>query len=244
MKFDTYLALGDSVSLDMHPYQDAQKLSLVCKQEIGAASLLHRNDDSLHPEFVGRDLITMIQVSNHVNLCENGGTTEDLLKRIAAKELDRFTKDNVLVTITLGSNDLLAAYRAGGDRSGIFREMKKLQSRFDEAIRSLKAKLSKSKIVVTTVYDPTDGTGVMPTSAGYRGKMPVEYLSQFNESLRQTAQTYNLLVADVHLHFRGHGAECGSADQFWYLRSSPIEPSYRGASEIRRVWLQTIEPLL
>ena len=102
-------------------------------------------------------------------------------------------------------------------------------------------KLRKSTIVVTTVYDPTDGTGIMPISAGYHGKIPVEYLAQFNDFVRHTAEAYDLLVADVHAHFRGHGAECGSAEEFWYLRSSPIEPSYRGASEIRRVWLQTIE---
>jgi lysophospholipase L1-like esterase len=150
----------------------------------------------------------------------------------------------VLVTVTLGRNDLLAAYRAGGDRSGIFREMKKLHNRFDEVIRSLKVKLGKSTIVVTTVYDPTDGTGIMPTSAGYRGKMPIEYLTQFNDFVRQTADAYNLLVADVYAHFRGHGAECGSADEFWYFKASPIEPSYRGATEIRRVWMETIEPAL
>ena len=123
--YTSYLALGDGISLDNHPYQDAQNLSLPCTAAIGAAALLYRNDDTLHPEFAGRDLITKYKVGDYLNLCENGSTTEDLLKVIAANRSIPLTKDNVLITVTLGGNDLLAAYRAGGDKAGIFRETKK-----------------------------------------------------------------------------------------------------------------------
>jgi hypothetical protein len=48
-----------------------------------------------------------------------------------------------------------------------------------------------------------------------------------------------ILLADVHRHFLGHGATAAEPDR-WYWKRNPIEPNARGASEIRRVWLETM----
>ena len=48
-----------------------------------------------------------------------------------------------------------------------------------------------------------------------------------------------ILLADVHRRFLGHGVTAPERDR-WYWRRNPIEPNARGASEIRRVWLETM----
>jgi len=64
-----YLALGDSVSIDLYPALDAGATDVAVALErlpdvgavapLGAASLLFRNDDVRWPEFMGRDLVSM-----------------------------------------------------------------------------------------------------------------------------------------------------------------------------------------
>jgi hypothetical protein len=80
----------------------------------------------------------------------------------------------------------------------------------------------------------------MPVSTGYR-KLPVEYLNQFNENVQSAADSTGCYYADLYSHFRGHGAECGSSEDFWYFAANPLELNHRGANEIRRVWLRSLE---
>ena len=56
-----YVALGDSMSIDLYPRLELEgrgALSAGSPAAVGAASLLHRNHDSLWPAFEGRDLAT------------------------------------------------------------------------------------------------------------------------------------------------------------------------------------------
>ena len=62
--------------------------------------------------------------------------------------------------------------------------------------------------------------------------------------MRHTAsRTPNALLADVHRHFLGHGVTAPEPER-WYWSPNPIEPSARGASEIRRVWWAALEETL
>ena len=93
--------------------------------------------------------------------------------------------------------------------------------------------------MLTTVYDPTDGTGRLPGLES-AGRLPLEYLDRFNRTVRDLAGASDgVLMADVHRHFLGHGMTAPERDR-WYWQRNPIEPNARGASEIRRVWLETI----
>src|SRR5689334_18760166 len=70
----------------------------------GAASLLHRNHDGDFPDWAGRDLATAgfgVQV-----LARDGATTVDVLQR----QLPQLTQPPVVVTVTMGGNDLVGAY--------------------------------------------------------------------------------------------------------------------------------------
>jgi hypothetical protein len=61
-----------------------------------------------------------------------------------------------------------------------------------------------------------------------------------NDYIRESARKKNALLADVHKHFLSHGLSAPPAER-WYWEPNPIEPSARGASEIRRLWVQALQ---
>jgi hypothetical protein len=94
---------------------------------------------------------------------------------------------------------------------------------------------------VTTVYDPTDGSGVLPGVSTAAVPLPMELLDRFNAAVARLARDHpRALLADVHRHFLGHGLSAPPGE-CWYWEPSPIEPGARGASEIRRVWLDALD---
>ena len=245
--FDIYFALGDSMSIDFYPAQDAEKAGLSTREDIGAAALFHHNDPALFPEFDGQDLASLFRKIRYRNLAIDGATSEDLLNRVRASEIVTSVDTKALVTLSLGGNDLLGTYRrfVGGDKERLAKQFAEVQKRYDDVVGMIQKKLPNCRLILTTVFDPTDGTGIMPSPMQmYEGKLPIEFLAQFNNHVLSYSKKESILVADVHKHFLGHGAECASASEFWYWKPSPIEPSYRGASEIRRVWLEVVKTLL
>jgi hypothetical protein len=101
-----------------------------------------------------------------------------------------------LATITMGGNDLLAAY---GDATAARRAIRTVVDNGRLVLAGLRALMgSQAPIVVATVYDPSDGSG----DAGRLGLPPwpaaVELLAELNRALRRLAEDYQALVADVH----------------------------------------------
>lgn len=240
--FDVYLALGDSMSIDSYPLYDAEADGLSCREDIGAAALLYRNDSALYPEFIGKDLESAFPGIEYVNQCVDGATTEDLLG-MRMQEVDQFKSYRCLVTLTIGGNDLLQSHRrtVGVLDSGRLTDaLGEIRLRYEKSLLAIKRALPASQLILTTVFDPTDGTGIMPSTHSGYDKLPIQYLEQFNNFVRALAKGHKAILADVHEHFRGHGAECDSAANFWYWKASPIEPSRVGAHEIRRVWWEAV----
>ncbi|HEY9732832.1 MAG TPA: SGNH/GDSL hydrolase family protein [Drouetiella sp.] len=240
--YDFYLALGDSMSIDHYPYQDACNGGFAGRKEIGAASLLFENEPLLFPDFGGDDLKTRFANIGYSNHAVDGATTEHLLTDQRQAELQPFSGKRNLITLTLGGNDLLLIYTSTklSDTDALLDAMIALQRRYVRVVQLINKLLPNSKLILTTVFDPTDGTGVMASDRFFGDKLPIEFLDQFNNFVKKYASESGALLADVHQHFLGHGSNAGSATDFWYFAPSPIEPSYRGASEIRRVWLNTL----
>jgi lysophospholipase L1-like esterase len=241
--FSCYLALGDSMSIDYYPAQDNRELT-GGRQKVGAASLLFRNDSELWPEFNGRDLSSMfpkIYFSEHAT---DGETTHGLLDDSLLSQLDPFRTSRNLVSLTIGGNDLLQAIwrsTVSGEKP-LSSEVNAISERFKQVIGTLEKHLSNSVFLLTSVYDPTDGTGIMPGDTTDR-RLPIELLALFNNSIKQCAsQRRNAIFCDVHKHFLGHGVSV--SENMWYWPTSPIEPGARAASEIRRVWLDGLNKAL
>jgi lysophospholipase L1-like esterase len=242
MPFTLYVALGDSMSTDHYPTCDVRDLDAPPRRldPLGAAALLHRNDDDRWPEFRGHDLETLSPDVRFLNLAEDGATIDD----VATEELARLGRDSddpdILLTLTAGGNDLLDALGAGRRLESAINLAAR---RYADLVETVREELPRATLVLTTVYDPTDGTGRLPGLETY-GRLPLEHLDRFNEQIRELSRAMPGVVrADVGQHFLGHGVTAPEPER-WYWRRNLIEPNARGASEIRRIWWQAVEGMV
>jgi lysophospholipase L1-like esterase len=237
-KLTAYVALGDSMSTDHYPTCDVRDLDLPPNrlEPLGAASLLYRNDDARWPEFRSRDLSHRSRGVEFLNLAEDGAMIDDVTTEELARLGQDSTDPDTLLTLTAGGNDLLDALAAGRP---LDKAVARIARRYTELVESIREELPRATLVLTTVYDPTDGSGMLPGLEAY-GRLPLEYLRQFNDHVRETARmTPGTALADVHHHFLGHGVTAAERER-WYWQRNLIEPNARGASEIRRVWLEVL----
>ena len=217
-----YLALGDSISIDDYAGGPGR----------GGASLLARNRDEDFPQWRGSELGLRF-----LPLATDGATTATLLD----VQLPRLRASGVrpsVVTLTVGGNDVLGCF---GDTRAALRTVATVGTRVGTALDQVSAVLAASaRVVVGTVYDPSDGIGDT-TSVGlppWPGVVGV--LAELNETLREVAGRHGAAVAEIHERFLGHGLAVGDPGQgdprpadreLWYC--DVIEPNAWGASGVR-----------
>ena len=225
-----YTALGDSMSIDLYAGGPGR----------GAASLLHRNRDADFPDWAGRDLAT--RGYDLLDLTYDGATSAGVLEQ----QLPRLDWRPDLVTITMGGNDLMGAY---GDSTAARSVIRTVAERAERILSHLATGPGDPpRTVLTTVYDPSDGTGAVPGGVLPPWPDGPRLVSALNDVLAELAGRHGARVADAHAHFRGHGAHAGDPGQpdprpanrdLWYC--DIIEPNAWGAHEIRRTWWQTLD---
>lgn len=225
-----YVALGDSMSIDFYAGGPGR----------GAASLLHANRDVDFPQWAGRDLGS--RGYHLLTLAADGATTAGVLQA----QVPRLKRPADLVTLTMGGNDLMGAY---GDTTAAEAVIRRVAERGEKILRALVTGSRQApRIVVTTVYDPSDGTGAVPDRALPPWPDGPRLVRTLNAVLADLAGRHGAVVADVHAHFLGHGAAIGDPGQadarpedrrLWYC--GVIEPNAWGAHEIRRTWWQALE---
>jgi lysophospholipase L1-like esterase len=218
----TYVALGDSISIDDYAGGPGR----------GGASLLARNRDEDFPAWRGSEL-----GGRFLQLATDGATTTTLLD----VQLPRLARSGVrpaVVTLTIGGNDVLGSY---GDSGAARRTVGVVAARVGTALERVAAVVRpEGRVVVGTVYDPSDGTG----DASSVGLPPwpdvVDVLAELNETLRDVARAHGAAVAEIHQRFLGHGLAVGDPGQddprpadrrLWYR--SIIEPNAWGADGVR-----------
>jgi len=246
--FTRYIALGDSMSIDLYPALDAGEIDVAVALErvttaghvapLGAASLLFKNSEERWPEDVGNDLSSMYPGIEPINLATDGATIGEVFGE-QLPQLDDST-DRLLITLTVGGNDLLSAFGNRQRRELLEKIVDDVAEAYDFLVDMLRGRFSNATIIVTTVYDPSDGTGRIPGVHEQGPALPLDILDRLNNHIRTLATgTPNILLADAHRHFLGHGVAAAEADQ-WYWKRSLIEPNARGASEIRHLWLDAL----
>ena len=174
--------------------------------------LLVRNDDGLFPEFRGQDLASRGPVRLE-HRARDGATVDDLSAQAAGIR----PEGPAAALLTIGGNDLLA---------GLLLDRGPGVDAFEAALARFLEGLSVRPVFLGNVYDPTFGDDrrnfldVDPALArANHGRV--------NAAIARLAGRYGALV-DLHAHFlRG--------DPSWF--SATIEPSLRGASEVRRCFL-------
>ena len=204
----------------------------------GAASLLYRNHDADFPDWSGRDLAAAGFTAQI--LARDGATAAGVLQN----QLPLISGPPGVVTLTMGGNDLLAAYGNGAAaRAAIGRVIT-----IGEQILTRLTAAGCGQIVVSTVYDPSDGTGDL-AAAGLVPPWPEgpALVQALNAALTGLAGRHGAVVADVHGRFLGHGTAAGDPSQrharpasqdLWYCNM--IEPNAWGAHQIRCTWWQAL----
>lgn len=231
------MALGDSISIDLYPALDAETRGLGDSNPVGlgAASLLLANRDDVWPEYAGFDLATHYAGVEKHDVTEDGATTESVIEG-QLSQLPQDTGGETLITLTVGGNDLILLL--DGDEDEREPGTRQAIANVGTILKALRAHFVRATILLGTVYDPTDGTADL--GDGIARDKDWELLGIFNEAITNLAAGHKCLVADLHGEFFGHGLTEPVAADRWYWDLAIIEPNARGASEVRRVWLECL----
>jgi acyl-CoA thioesterase I len=179
-------------------------------------ALIVKNDDRLFPEFRGRDLASRGQWRLE-HRAVDGSTVAELLHQAQGLKVE----GPAIALVTIGGNDLLAGL-AWDEGPGV--------DSFALALDQFLLNLPIRPVLLGNVYDPTFGDD----DRNFLNLDPAlgrSNLRRVNERIAAAAARHGRLV-DLHAHFL-------SGDPSWLTMT--IEPSLRGASEIRRCFLEAIE---
>jgi lysophospholipase L1-like esterase len=246
--FTRYVALGDSMSIDLYPALDAGEVEVAVALErvptagrvapLGASSLLYRNAEERWPDDVGNDLSSMYPDISFVNLASDGATIGEVFGEQNTQLTD--SDDSVLLTLTVGGNDLLSAFGTRPRAPLLDKIVGDIVEAYDFLVDTLRGRFPNGTLIVTTIYDPSDGTGKIPGVYDDRGPLPMHTIDRLNDHIRALAiGTPRVLLADAFAHFLGHGVTAAERDR-WYWRRSLLEPNVQGANALRHLWLDAL----
>jgi acyl-CoA thioesterase I len=179
---------------------------------IHPGQLIVQNDDRLFPEFRGQDLVSH-RPARLEHRARDGATVDGLPSQAQGLRVE----GRAIALITIGGNDLLRGL-IGDSGAGI--------ATFANALNTFVQQLPVRPVLLGSVYDPSLGddkrnfVGVDPAIAR-------KNLQRMNMAIQEIANRYGQFV-DLHAHFL-------KGDPSWF--TATIEPSLRGASEVRRAFL-------
>lgn len=136
-----------------------------------------------------------------------------------SEDLRQVRRPPTLVTLTVGGNDLALMDRPAGE---ILTNLRRILDALD---------VWSPRIILNTVYDPTDGNDDIGRQLGLPETLRPEYIA-LNEGIRGLAHERGYLLSDLERLFLGNGA---TAAQNWI--HCAIEPNYIGASVVAAHWL-------
>ncbi len=230
-----YVSLGDSMSIDDYSGMKGG----------GAASLLFANQSVDFPEWNGRDLQTVLAPCRFLPLALDGATSA-AVRYAQIPRLKEWAVRPAVVTLTMGGNDLLQTF---GDSHAADAANRALREHGRAILTDLqKMVLPGAPIVLTTIYDPSDGTGDTGALQILPWPGALAWIHAFNETLRSLSREFDTLLGDAHATFQGHGLLAGNPAQteprpanrdLFYC--GVIEPNAWGASALRGLWWETLQ---
>jgi len=177
--------------------------------------LLVQNDDRLFPEFQGQDL-TSRGPARLEHRARDGATVDGLPSQAQGLRVEK----RAIALITIGGNDLLR---------GLIRDTGAGIAAFANALDTFVQQLPIRPVLLGNVYDPTLGDDKR-NFVGVDAAIARKNLQRMNTTIQEVASRYGQFV-DLHAHFL-------KGDPSWF--TATIEPSLRGASEVRRAFLPDV----
>jgi acyl-CoA thioesterase-1 len=174
--------------------------------------LLVQNDDRLFPEFKGQDL-TSHGSARLEHRARDGATVDGLIYQVQGLQVE----GKAIALITIGGNDLLGGL-IDDSGAGI--------TAFALSLDKFLQQLPIRPVLLGNVYDPTLGDD-QRNFLGIDAAIARKNLQRINTAIEEIANCYGQFV-DLHAHFL-------KGDPSWF--TATIEPSLRGASEVRRAFL-------
>lgn len=174
--------------------------------------LLVQNDDRLFPEFIGQDLASRGKARLE-HRTRDGATVDDLPSQAQGLRVE----GGAIAIITIGGNDLLR---------GLIQDKGAGIASFANTLDTFVKQLPIRPVVFGNVYDPTLGDDERNFSS-VDPAIARKNLQLINTKIQEIANRYGQFV-DLHAHFL-------KGDPSWF--TAIIEPSLRGASEVRRAFL-------
>ena len=177
--------------------------------------LLVQNDDRLFPEFKGQDLVSRGSARIE-HRARDGATVAGLPSQSQGLQVP----GESIALITVGGNDLL---------QGLIRDSGSGITAFANALNMFVERLPVRPVLLGSIYDPTLGDDSR-NFLGIEASIARQNLQRINLAIQDIANRYGKFV-DLHAHFL-------KGDPSWF--TSTIEPSLRGASEVRRAFLPNV----
>jgi hypothetical protein len=179
--------------------------------------ILVQNEDRLFPEFRGRDM-----ASRGPARLEHRALDGATVRGLPSQAQGLAVAEPAVALVTIGGNDLLG---------GLVTDQGSGVDAFAAALDAFLEALPIRPVYLGNVYDPTFGNDAL-NFLGVDPALARANHQRVNAALAELAGRYGALV-DLHAHFLG-------GDPTWF--TSVIEPSLRGASEVRRCFLRHLLP--
>ena len=240
LAFKTYVILGDSIS-------DGGG------QAPFFYDLLQKNDDAKYPDYKGQDLTTKYGAMKIEKHSKGGSTAVNLDAQVGA--LPTSLEGPVLVTITIGGNDVQAALPAilGGGTDDVKRGQFQgyIQTALDELTKPGRFGAGvQVRIVMTNIYDPSDGTGNFTFATGTKcsgalgfwpaGKETKPLLDKWEDVMTAEAAKHpEVTLVDLRSRFNGHGVPDAET---WFVGDC-IHPNAPGHNQVRGIAWDVIKTL-
>lgn len=186
---------------------------------VSPGELLVRNRDDLFPEFRGQDLSTL-GGGRLEQLAQDGGTVDSLPRQLRGVK----SPGRSVALVSVGGNDLL---------QGLLVDAGPGFEKFRRKLSAFLAALPIRPVLIANVYDPTMGDD-RHNFTGVSVERARENHRRMNDLIAGLASEHGVLV-ELHGHFL-------EGDASWF--TSTIEPSLRGASEVRRCFWRELAKLL
>jgi lysophospholipase L1-like esterase len=228
----------------------------------GFISLLLDNDDAVHPAFKGRDLSSRYPGLKVARLAVGGSDSDDLAAQVARAPAN--PSGTTLVIITIGGNDLAYNFMALVDLQRLEKVAAKVKSKLEQVFKHFRDRTRYPDgvtLVISNVYDFTDGMGSVPEGVQLNevcavlkmalpehGASMVRSLEVFNRRMDDFARQQNVLLLDLYAAFLGHGFNAGNKASKYYRPSDPslwfqsdcIHPNAAGHAGIRALAWQVL----